>query len=219
VKFLTRFQRLERSRAGNPSPRPATGDRFQAIEPSAPLPEVRPGGLDRFAPPVEAPLELASRSDAQPFVRCPVCGVDSSLGSRRCPCGTPLDTLETVAFNTALWDAHREELARHEADNLRARGEELEAARRLQQERQALGVAIAREVAEREGGARAGVSSRFAGALLVLGLLALVLLPRGPVARGLFAFLLGAVCVRAVVVWARSRRVEDDPRDHSTVDR
>ncbi|HUM09437.1 MAG TPA: hypothetical protein VLT82_00640 [Myxococcaceae bacterium] len=219
MKFLTRFQRLERSRTTSGASRPATGDRFQAIEPSAPLPEVHPAGLERFAPPVEAPLELLPRSDAQPFVRCPACGVDSPLGSRRCGCGTALDTLEAVAFNTALWDAHREELARHEAEHRRTRQQELEAARRLQQERQALGEEIARQVAAREGLARSGLPSRFAGAVLLLGLLALVLLPRGPLARGLFAFLLGAVCVRAVVAWARVRRVEDDPGDQSSVHR
>jgi Flp pilus assembly protein TadB len=124
-----------------------------------------------------------------------------------------------VAFNTALWDAHREELARHQADLQRTRQEELEAARRLQQERQALGEAIAREVAAREGMARSRAPLRFAAELLVLGVLALVLLPLGPLARGLFFLLLGAVCVRAVVAWARSRPVEDDPEDQSSVDR
>ncbi len=219
VRFLARFQRLERSRTTSGASRPATEDRFQAIEPTAPLPEIHPGGLERFAPPVEPPLELAPRSDAQPFVRCPVCHVDSPLGARRCPCGTALDTLEAVAFNTALWDRHRDELARQESEKQRTRQEELEAARRLQQERQALGEDIAQEIAAREGMARSGVPSLFAAALILLGLLALVLLPRGPLARGVFAFLLGAVCVRAVVAWARSRRVDDDPGDHSTVDR
>ncbi len=218
MKFLTRFQRLERSRARDGAPRPSTGDRFQAIEPTAPLPDVQPAGLERFAPPVEAPLELRPRSDAQPFVRCPVCKVDSPLGSRRCPCGAALDTLEAVAFNTALWDAHRAELAGHEAERKRTREEELEAARKLQQQQRALGEALAREVAAREGIAWSGVPSRFAGALLLLGLLAVVLLPRGPFARGLFAFFLGAVCVRAVVAWARSRSVSD-PGDQTTVDR
>jgi len=218
MKFLTRFQRLERSRPRTSAPRPETGDRFQAIEPPAPMPDIHAGRLQRFAPPVEAPLELLPRSEAQPFVRCPVCRVDSPLGSRRCPCGTALDTLEAVAFNTALWDAHREEIGRHEADRQRTREEELEAARRLQQERRALGESLAREIAAREGRGPSGIPSRTAVALLVLGVLALVLLPRGPLARGLFAFLLGAVCLRAVVAWARSRRVRDDPGDHSTVD-
>ena len=204
MKFLARFQRLERSRRSGEAAGSTTGERFRAIEPVTPLPEVHGNDLGRFAPPVDPPLELQPRTDAQPFVRCPTCGADSPLGTRRCVCGAALDTLQVVAFNTALWDRHREEL---------------EDARRLQAERQALGEAIAREVAEREGMVRSGGVSRAAGAVLLLGFLALVLLPRGPLARGVFAFLLGAVCVRAVVAWARSRSVETDPGGGSTVDR
>ena len=219
MKFLARFQRLERSRRSGEAAGSTTGERFRAIEPVTPLPEVHGNDLGRFAPPVDPPLELQPRTDAQPFVRCPTCGADSPLGTRRCVCGAALDTLQVVAFNTALWDRHREELARHETQRQRAQAEELEEARRLQTERQALGEAIAREVAEREGMVRSGGVSRAAGAVLLLGFLALVLLPRGPLARGVFAFLLGAVCVRAVVAWARSRSVETDPGGGSTVDR
>jgi len=43
------------------------------------------------------------------------------------------------------------------------------------------------------------------GVVLLLGVLALVLLPRGPLARGVFALLLGALSVRVVVGWARAR--------------
>ena len=219
MRFLPRFQRLERSRPEQGPARSATGERFGAIEPAAPLPEVHPGALERFAPPVEPPLELAPRSDAQPFVRCPACGADSAPGARRCQCGTALDTLEAVAFNAELWDRHRSEQAAHETLHQRTREAELEAASRLQQERRALGEAIAREIAARERAAGSGVPSRFAGALLLLGFSALVLLPRGSLARLVFAVLLGAVAVRAVVVWARSRPAKADPQDPSSVQR
>jgi hypothetical protein len=217
VKFLARFQRLERSRQAGSGSRRGTGERFQAIEPETPIPEVHGVGLERFAPPVAPPIELQQRSDAQPFVRCPSCGVDSPVGARRCGCGTALDTLEAVAFNTALWDRHREELARDEATRQRTRTEDLEDARRLHDERRALGEALAREIADREGASRSGVPAW--SFVPLLGILALVLLPRGPLARGVFAFLLGMVCVRAVVAWARSRSVGHDPGDGSTVDR
>ena len=216
MKFLARFQRLERSRQGRGPGRSATSERFQAIEPAAPLPDVHTGKMERFAPPVDVPLELAPRSSSQPFVRCPACGVDSALGTHRCQCGKALDTLEVVAFNTELWDRHRAEQTAHESVHRQAREAELVAAAQLQRERQAMGEAIAREVADREGAGRSGLPGTFAAGLLLLGVLALVLLPRGPVARFLFAVLLGAVAVRAVVAWVRSRPV-DDPQDDSSV--
>jgi len=212
VRFLTRFQRLERARAAPAPARTATEERFEALEPAAPLPETPSAPLDRFAAPVSAPLELQPRSGTQPFVRCIRCGVDSALGTGRCPCGAALDTLEVVSFNTELWDRHRAEQLRHEAEQQRRRTAQLEDARALQEERQELGEAIAREIAARERGA-APVAS-VAGALLLLGFLALVLLPRGPLARLAFAVLLGAVALRALLVWARSR---DDLPDDPTV--
>ncbi len=221
VSFLTRFQRLERSRSRSDAPRAPTGERFEAIEPAAPLPEVHPGGLARFAPaapPADAPLELAPRGDAQPFVRCPACGVDSAPGTHRCACGTALDTIQAVAFNTELWDRHRAEQALHQERRVRTREAELESAAELQRERRAMGEAIAREIALREGRGSSGVGSRFAGALLLLGFLALVLLPRGPVARFLFALLLGAVAVRAVVAWVRFRGDGVGPQGPPSVD-
>ena len=205
MKFLSRFQRLERSRRAEEPARHTTAERFRVIEPLAAIPDPHGGDLARFAPPLERPLELQPQSDAQPFVRCPSCGVDSPLGARRCTCGTALDTLEAVAFNTALWDRHRDEVARHEAEQTRSRAEQLEDARGRQEENRALGEALAREIAEREGVTPAARVSRAAGAVLLLGVLALVLLPRGPLARGIFVLLLGAVCVRAVVGWARTR--------------
>ena len=219
MKFLSRFQRLERSRRAGELARHGSADRFRAIEPQSDIPEPQGGDLARFAPPVERPLELQPRSDAQPFVRCPSCGVDSPLGARRCACGTALDTLEAVSFNTALWDRHREEVLRHETEQTRSRAEQLEDARRQQQENRELGEAIAREIAEREGMGHSGRLSRAAGTVLLLVVLALVLLPRGPLARGVFALLLGAVLVRAVAGWARARAVQTDPGGGSTVDR
>jgi hypothetical protein len=219
VKFLTRFQRLERSRRAGEEARRTTGERFRAIEPASPIPEVRAGDLARFVPAADAPLELQSPSDAQPFVRCPACGVDSLLGTRRCTCGTALDTLEAVAFNTALWDRHLEERARHDAEQQRARAEDLDEARRLQQERRALGESIAREIAERESlGAGRRLSWGLTSVVLaVCG--ALLLLRLGPVGRGVLAFLLGAACVRWVVGWVRRRSGEIDPGGGSSVDR
>jgi len=203
VRFLARFQRLERARTSRGGSRAATGERFAAIEPSGPLPEVRGGGLERFAPPVEPPVELAPRADAQPFVRCPACGVDSPVGSRRCGCGTALDTPEAVSFNASLWDRHRSEVASHEARQQALLEEDLRAARARQLENRALGEAIAREVAAREGVVRPGAVSRVAGAALLVGFLGLVLLPRGPLARGVYAALVAALAVRIVVGWTR----------------
>jgi hypothetical protein len=206
VKFLSRFQRLERPRPADEPARHTTAERFRAIEPlktEDSIPEAHCGDLARFAPQVEPPLELQPKSDAQPFVRCPSCGVDSPVGARRCRCGTALDTLEAVAFNTALWDSHREGVARHEAEQARSRAEQIEEAGLRQEESRAMGEAIAREIAEREGATHTGSMSRAAGALLVLAVLAGVLLPRGPLARGVFGLLVGAFCVRAVVGWTR----------------
>jgi hypothetical protein len=214
VRFLTRFQRLERARAAPTPARSPNGERFEAIESAAPLPEVQSASLERFAPPVTPPLELQPRSDAQPFVRCPVCGLDSAPGTRRCPCGTALDTLESVSFNAELWDRHRLEQARHETEQQRHRAADLEAAQAQMQERQALGEAIAREVAARERGR--GTGSGLAGALLLVGLLAVVLLPRGPLARLVFVLFLGVVAARSVVV-ARRRSRRTRPEDESSV--
>jgi hypothetical protein len=214
VRFLTRFQRLERARAAPTSTRSPNGERFEAIESAAPLPEIQSASLERFAPPVTPPLELQARSDAQPFVRCPVCGLDSAPGTRRCPCGTALDTLEAVSFNAELWDRHRLEQSQHEAEQQRHRAADLEAAQAQMQERQALGEAIAREVAARERGPGAGVG--LAGAFLLLPVLAVLLLPRGPLARVVFVLLLGVVAARAVML-ARKRSRRTRPEDERSV--
>jgi hypothetical protein len=219
VKFLSRFQRLERSRRAGEPARQTTGERFRAIEPLAPLPESRSSDLARFAPPAEPEIQLQPHSDAQPFVRCPACGVDSPLGARRCACGTALDTLEAVAFNTALWDRHREEVRAHEDERARARDQDLVDARQFQEERRVLGEALAREIAEREGMPRHRVLSRAAAAFVVVAVLGLLLLPRGPLARGVFAFAVGALCVRLLLGRVRGRPGETEPGGGSTVDR
>ena len=214
MRFLTRFQRLERARAAPTPTRSPTGERFDAIESAAPLPEVQSASLERFAPPVTPALELQARSDAQPFVRCPVCGLDSAPGTRRCPCGTALDTLEAVSFNAELWDRHRLDKSQHEAEQQRHRAAEIEVARAQMQERQALGEAIAREVAARERGPGTGLG--LAGAFLFLGVLAALLLPRGPLARVVFVLLLGVVAARAVML-ARRRSRRTRPEDERSV--
>jgi len=219
VKFLSRFHRLERSRRAGEPARATTGERFRAIEPLTPLPESRGGDLARFAPLAEPAIQLQPHSDAQPFVRCPACGVDSPLGARRCACGTALDTLEAVAFNTALWDRHREEVSAHEAERARLRDHELADARKLQDERRALGEALAREIAEREGMPRHRVLSRAAAALVVVAVLGLVLVPRGPLVRGVLAFAAGALCVRVLLGRVRRRPGETEPGGGSSVDR
>ncbi len=212
MKFLSRFQRLERSRRAGEGASRTTGERFRAIEPATAIPEtpeVRAGDLARFAPAAEAPLELQPPSDAQPFVRCPTCGVDSRLGTRRCACGTALDTLEAVAFNTALWDRHREERAQHEAEQQRARAEDLDEVRRLQQERRALGESIAREIAEREGLGPGQRLSRGLTAVVLVVCGVWLLFRLGPVGRGVLAFLLGAAIVVALGAWVMRRPGSD----------
>src|SRR4030095_8373849 len=130
-------------------------------------------------------------------------------GTRRCACGTALDTLEAVAFNTALWDRHREGRAQHEAEQQRTRAEDLDEVRRLQLERRALGESIAREIAEREG---LGPGQRLSRGLTVAVLGACgawLRLQLGPVGRGVLAFLLGAAIVGALVGWVRRRPGSD----------
>jgi hypothetical protein len=205
VKFLSRFQRLERSRRPEEPARHTTAERFRVIEPMASIPDPGSGDLARFSPAVEPPLELQPRSDAQPFVRCPSCGLDSPPGTRRCACGSALDTLEAVAFNTTLWDSHRQQVARHEAEQTRSRAEQLAEATRHQDEYRKMGEAIAREIAEREGVGRSARQSWGAGAVLAIGVLAAVLLPRGPVGRFAFGLLVGAICAAAVARWIRAR--------------
>jgi hypothetical protein len=219
VRFLTRFTRIERPRAAGAQERPASGERFQALETSAAIPDLHSGALERFAPPTEPALELAPRSEAQPFVRCPRCGVDAWTGARRCQCGGPLDTPEVQAFNAELWARHREEQAASEEQLRRTRTEEIEGARRLHEARQALGEEIAREVATRERRARSGAPSAIAGAILLIGALALLLgrtLGFGRLAA------LAAISVLGYALWrARSRaarRAATAPETHSTVD-
>ena len=127
-----------------------------------------------------------------------------------------LDTLEVVSFNAELWDRHRAERARLEAEQHELRAAQLEAARSRP------GKAGARRGDRprgraRERGSAAGPATTLGWALMVVALLALVLLPHGPLPRVLLAVLLGAVAVRVVVGWARARARRTRPRDESTV--
>ena len=217
MKFLTRFQRLERARPAHGSGRHRTGERFQALEPETPLPEVRGGGLERFTPAAEPPLELAPRSDTQPFVRCPRCRVDSPPGTRRCQCGAPLDTLEAVAFNAELWDRYRREGAEGEERQRDAQASALEAAGELHRRRQALGEEIAREISARERRRDSGSQVGFAAGVVLLGTVGLLMLSRGLPGRLLLALALGVVAIRAVAAWLRSRLKFTDRRDGPSV--
>ena len=219
VKFLSRFQRLERSRRAEEPERHAHRGTLPGHRAAGAPPRSRRRATSRGSPPpAEPPLQVRPRSDAQPFVRCPACGVDSPLGARRAPCGTALDTLEVVAFNADLWDRHREELARHEAAHTRTRNGGPRGRTPGTGGRPALGEALAREIAEREAGPAPQAPPRSSGAL-VLAVLALVLLPRGPLARRPSRLLVGALCVRVVIGRVRARPGEARPGGGSTVDR
>lgn len=148
MKFLARFQRLERARAGSTEARGSEAERFTALEEAAPLPEVRTPPSGRFAP-SELPLELDRDGEAQPFVRCQACGRDSQRGTVRCACGARLDTPEAAAFNASLWTELQDQRSAESAERHRALGVDLADAQR-DAERRALGEQLAREVAERE---------------------------------------------------------------------
>ena len=217
MKFLTRFQRLERARPEHGSARHRTGERFQALEPEAPLPELRSAPLQRFTPAVEPLLELAPRSDAQPFVRCPSCRVDSPAGTRRCRCGAVLDTVEAVAFNAELWDRYRRDEA-EDARQRRASGSEVEGSEELHRRRQALGEEIAREISARERRRDSGSRVGLVAGVTLLAVVGLLMLPRGLPGRLLLALALGVVTVRILAGWFRSRANLTDRRDGPSVE-
>ena len=218
MKFLTRFQRLERARPAHPSMRHRTGERFQALEPEAPLPELRSGGLQRFTPAVEPPLELAPRSDAQPFVRCPSCRADSPPGTRRCQCGAALDAVDAVAFNAELWDRYRRNEAEDEERQRVVQASALETAEEVHQRRQALGEEIAREISARERRRDSGSRVGFVAGVVLLGVVGLFMLPRGLPGRVLLALALGVVAIRVVATWVHSRPNFPDRRDGPSVE-
>ena len=154
MKFLARFQRLERARGRSTEAPGSEVERFSALEEAAPLPEVHSPPSGRFAPPEappEAPLELdRGGGDGPPFVRCQACGRDAQRGTVRCLCGAALDTPQVAEFNARVWAEH---LARHRqesAEHQQSLEADLAEAQRRTAERRALGEELAREVAERE---------------------------------------------------------------------
>jgi hypothetical protein len=110
MKQLGRFLRLERARKDTEPEVPSQPRRFATLEEvRAPgLPVSHPtAALERFAPEPPAPapeLELEAKDDAEPFLRCPRCGADSTRYATVCrQCEARLDTEEVHAFNVKLW--------------------------------------------------------------------------------------------------------------------
>ncbi|HEY6097980.1 MAG TPA: hypothetical protein VIW03_01030 [Anaeromyxobacter sp.] len=168
---LSRFLHLERARAGAPEeaePSAATAERFEGVERPGPAPAApRSSGadLDRFGPEPPPRIELAEAAPgAQPFTRCMRCGMDHDVFATECAgCGASLDTAAQREFNEKLWARRQEEsalearaTAEREAAEQRARTEFAAAQR-------AMGVEIAREVAERERVRLGGEDGPFGG--------------------------------------------------------
>jgi len=90
--------------------------------------------------------------DEQPFVRCGQCETDGPRGAVRCKtCGAALDTPEQRAFNEALWQARRAEIAREKEESLAlASASPPDGEMALIQAQRALGESLAAAVRERE---------------------------------------------------------------------
>jgi hypothetical protein len=198
VKFLARFQRIERARRPRGEDGVGPPARFETLETAASLPDVHTSASARFAAPAELPLAVEPRDDEhQPFVRCPACGRDHGREALRCVCGTALSTPQVRAFNDALWASLRAEQATERDRRSRALGEDLEEAERLRQARQVLGEQLAREVAE---GVRAGEGfpgSRSGWLLTAAVVVVLALFLRGRPVLGLTLAAVAAVIVVA----------------------
>jgi hypothetical protein len=210
VKFLARFQRIERARRSREEDGVSAAGRFETLETAASLPEVHTSASARFAAPPELPLSVEPRDDDhQPFIRCPACGRDHGRETVHCNCGTALGTPQVRAFNDALWAGLRAEQATERDHRSRALGEDLEEAERLRRARQVLGEQLAREVAERARG-RDGFPGSPSGWLLAAAVVAVVaLFLRGRPGMGLA---LAAVAV-VVLVARRLRRQVRPPSD------
>jgi hypothetical protein len=208
LRFLARFQRLERARARSTEPptSEAETERFSALESAAPLPEVRSPPSGRFEPPQppEAPLELDRGSHAQPFVRCQACGRDSQRGTVLCLCGARLDSGAVAAFNAQLWAELQTQQQDERVQHHQALERDLAEAAQHTVDRRALGEALARRVAEQERLANPPLAPRWSWAIGV-GLLGLVLVPIGIRAHSLVIPLLGMVAIAAVGLWLRQR--------------
>jgi hypothetical protein len=198
VKFLARFQRLERLRRSRGEETVNAPGRFGTLETAASLPEVRTSASGRFAAPAELPLAVERRDDEhQPFTRCPACGRDHAQDATRCTCGTVLGTPEVRAFNETLWAGLRAEQAAERERHARALSADLEEAERLRQARQALGEQLAREVAERARGGRRPASPS-TWLLTATGVVVLALFMRGRPGLGI-----ALAAVAAVIAVAR----------------
>ena len=178
LKFLARFQRLERARGrsteGPAGPRPGAllgagvgGTAARGALPAAAAGSRRPGlPKPRWS--------STAASDVQPFVRCQACGRDSQRGTVGC-------VLRSTAGHSggrgvqrpALGGAPGPRSARNSAERQQAleRGSGRGAA--TERQRRALGEELAREVAEREQRANAAGLPRWAW-LVWVGLLGLV---------------------------------------------
>jgi hypothetical protein len=202
VKFLARFQRIERARRPRGEEGVSAPGRFETLETAASLPEVHTSASARFSAPPELPLAVEARDDEhQPFTRCPGCGRDHGRDAVRCGCGRALGTPEVRAFNDALWAGLRAYQATERDRRSRALNEELAEAERLRQARQVLGEQLAREVAERARGGDGFSASPtgwlFAATAVVIGVL---LLQRRPG--------LGLALTAVVVLVAVARRLQ-----------
>ena len=209
MRFLARFQRLERARTRStevPTPEAET-ERFSALESAAPLPEVRAPSSGRFEPPPmsEAPLELDHGSAGQPIVRCQVCGRDSPRATVRCDCGARLDTGDVAAFNAQLWAEHQtQQQLEHDRQHQTLEQGLAEAERRTAARRE-LGESLARRVAEQERMGTPPLSARWSWPLGIA-LVGYVLFRFGIKTNSLLVPLIGIVVLAAVGLWWRERR-------------
>lgn len=197
MRFLGRFQRIERVRRSGVDESVHPAERFETLESMAALPEMHTAASPRFSPAAEAEpaLTLQAHDEQQPFVRCMACGRDHGRDAQRCLCGAALDTAEVRAFNANLWASVQAERAAERAGQATlAAGAEEEA--RLLQARQVLGEQLAREVAERARGAK--TAPLWVLAVLGLVLWTLLLSGRGGLALGIGLVALGILASRSV---------------------
>jgi hypothetical protein len=143
-------------------------DRFDGLEgtPARGTPaagEATGAAADRFSPDRDPGLELAERDPAaRPFQRCPACGRDHGLHEQVCTCGARLDAPDVQAWNDRLWQERAAEDARLAAEGEEARARGLREAEELARLKREMGLALAKEVGERER-ARLGMDPGWSG--------------------------------------------------------
>jgi hypothetical protein len=203
VRFLGRFQRIERARRSGVEESVHPAERFETLESMAPLPEMHTAASPRFSPAAEAEpaLTLQPHDEQQPFVRCTACGRDHGREAQRCLCGAALDTAEVRAFNATLWASVQAERAAERASQATALA--AEADDRAREARQLLGEQLAREVAEQARGPK----TTLLWVLAVVGLVFWILLlsGHGRLALGIGLVALGILASRSVGDWLRQR--------------